>query len=269
MAQTIVITGASSGIGKATAHLFHARGWNVAATMRRPDLVDWAPVASSFGLFALDVTDPVSIERALGDIDARFGRIDVLVNNAGYALVGPFEASNPVQIERQFATNVSGLFNVTRAVLRRLRMQGGGILINVASVGGRTTAPLLSVYHATKWAIEGFSESLQFEVEPFNIRIKVIEPGAIKTAFYGRSMEIAHEPGLTAYDGYTERVLSRMQRFVAHAPGPERVARAIYCAATDGSRRLRYSPRAGVILALRWWLPHALFTRAVKAALGR
>jgi len=269
MAQTVVITGASSGIGQATALLFHARGWNVAATMRRPALADWAPVASSFGLFVLDVTDTVSIERALEDIDARFGRIDVLVNNAGYALVGPFEASSPVQIERQFATNVSGLLNVTRAVLRRLRAQGGGILINVASVGGRTTSPLLSIYHATKWAIEGFSESLQYEVEPFNIRVKVIEPGVIKTAFYDRSMDIARESGLTAYDDYTERILSRIRGFAAHAPGPERVARAIYRAATDGSRRLRYSPNAGMILALRWLLPYALFSRAIKAALGR
>src|SRR5205085_5519867 len=127
-----------------------------------------------FAPLQLDVTNRDAIKQAIARSLEQFGAIDAVVNNAGYGMVGPFEASTPEQVERQFSTNVFGLMNVTREILPYFRERGGGIIINVASVGGRITFPLYSVYHATKWAVEGFSESVQYEVKQFNIKVKII-----------------------------------------------------------------------------------------------
>lgn len=259
MPQTILITGASSGIGKATAIYFAEHGWNVVATMRTPEKVgDWGQ-QRNLTLLRLDVLDLATIQQAINDTITKFGRIDAVVNNAGYGLVGPFEASTNEQIKRQFDTNVFGLMNVCRAMIPYFRAQGGGTIINVASMGGRLTFPLYSLYHGTKWAVEGFSESLQFELQPFNIRVKIIEPGAIKTDFYGRSMDVMSKPGLTAYDAYVNEAMPNMNRFGETAPGPEKVAAVIYQAATDGSGKLRYQANSAPLLALRWLLPLAWF----------
>ena len=195
---------------------------------------------------------------------ARFGAIDVLVNNAGYGTVGPFEASTPEQVDRQFATNVSGLMNVTRAFLPHFRERRRGVIVNVASMGGRITFPLYSVYHATKWAVEGFSEALVYELEPFGIRVKIIEPGPIRTDFYDRSQDVMSKPGLTAYDEFVARAMPQMQKSGAEAPGPEVVARTIFRTATDGRRRLRYPANSASILLLRRLLPTSVFMGIVK-----
>ena len=142
------------------------------------------------------------------------------MNNAGYGTVGPFEASTPEQVERQVATNVTGLMNVTREVLPHFREWRRGVIINVSSVGGRVTFPFYSVYHATKWAVEGFSEALVYELEPFHIRVKIIEQGPIKTDFYYRSLDVMTRPGLTAYDELLARAMPTMQKVGADAPGP-------------------------------------------------
>ncbi len=264
MPQTILITGSSSGIGKATAIHFAAQGWNVVATMRTPEKAgDWA-THSSITLTRLDVLDEGSINHAITDTISKFGKIDVIVNNAGYGLVGPFEASTHEQIQRQFDTNVFGLMNVCRAVISHFREQRAGTIINVASMGGRLTFPLYSLYHGTKWAVEGFSEALQFELQPFNVRIKIIEPGAIKTDFYDRSMDVMTKPGLTAYDAYVNQAMPNMNKFGETAPGPEKVAAVIYQAATDGSGKLRYQVNSAPLLALRRLLPLSLFQRIVR-----
>lgn len=264
MTQTMFITGASSGIGRATAQLFQQRGWNVAATMRHPDQAgDWIKLDRTLGL-RLDVTDGPSIQAALDAAIARFGAVDVLVNNAGYGTVGPFEASTPEQVERQFDTNVFGLMNVTRAFLPHFRERRTGVIVNLSSVGGRITFPLYSIYHATKWAVEGFSEALVYELEPLGIRVKIVEPGPIKTDFYDRSLDVMSKPGLIAYDTLVTRAMPAMQKAGADAPGPEVVARAIYKAATDGRRRLRYPANSAVVLMMRRLLPTRLFMAVVK-----
>ncbi len=264
MPQTVLITGSSSGIGRATAEFFQQNGWNVAATMRAPEKADWIRNGSILGL-RLDVTDPASIQAAIDATIARFSSIDVLVNNAGYGLVGPFETSTAAQVERQIATNVTGLMNVTRAILPHFRERKAGTLINVSSMGGRVTFPLYSVYHATKWAVEGFSEALVYELRQFNIRVKIIEPGPIKTDFYDRSLELTTKPGLTAYDRFVSKAMPNMQKAGATAPGPEIVAKAIYQAATDGSKRLRYQVNSALILALRRFLPVRTFMNIVRS----
>jgi short-subunit dehydrogenase len=193
--------------------------------------------------------------------------VDVLLNNAGYGTVGPFEASAPEQVERQIATNVIGLMSVTRAFLPHFRERKGGVIVNVSSVGGRITFPLYSLYHATKWAVEGFSEALVYELEPFGIRVKIIEPGPIKTDFYDRSLDVMSRPGLTAYEAFVARAMPALQKAGADAPGPEVVARAIYKAATDGSRRLRYPANSAALLLLRRLLPTGVFMGLVKRLL--
>lgn len=269
MKKTVLITGASSGIGKASALKFHAAGWQVVATMRKPEEADWAPSGPGFMTACLDVTDTGSIRGAVDGALNRFGRLDAVVNNAGYGLVGPFEASTPEQVERQFQTNVFGLMNVCREIIPHMRDRRGGTIINVASMGGRITFPLYSVYHATKWAVEGFTESLQYELEPFGVRVKIIEPGPIRTDFYDRSMDLMAKPGLTSYDGYVEKTMPNMQKAGYTAPGPELVAQAIYRAATDNSARMRYSPNSASILALRRVLPERAFYSIVRKAVAR
>jgi short-subunit dehydrogenase len=210
------------------------------------------------------VTDIESIRAGVKQANERFGPIDVLINNAGYGLVGPFEASTAEQVQRQIATNVTGLMNVTREVLPQMREQRAGVIVNVASMGGRVTFPLYSVYHATKWAVEGFSEALVYELEPFNVRVKIIEPGPIKTDFYDRSMDIMTRPGLTAYDAMVAKAMPVMQRAGATAPDGTIVANTIYKAATDGSRRLRYPVNARAILTMRSLMPTRMFMAIVR-----
>ncbi|HLA96545.1 MAG TPA: SDR family NAD(P)-dependent oxidoreductase, partial [Pyrinomonadaceae bacterium] len=194
----------------------------------------------------------------------KFGRIDAVVNNAGYGLLGPFEAATPEQIDRQFQTNVFGLMNVCREIIPYFREQKRGTIINVASLAGRVAFPFSSLYHATKWGIEGFSESLQYELVPFNIRVKIIEPGPIKTDFYGRSQEIARRESLYAYEPAAEHFLEFMDKSGKDAPDGSVVAQAIYDAATDDSRKLRYPVNTKGLLGLRKMLPDALFFPLIK-----
>jgi NAD(P)-dependent dehydrogenase (short-subunit alcohol dehydrogenase family) len=269
MAKTILITGASTGIGKATVEYFASKNWQVVATMRNPEKsADLAQIANVICL-RLDVNDPTSIQAAIEGAIAHFGKLDVVVNNAGYGAVGAFEAATPEQIQQQFNTNVFGLMNVTRAILPYFRQQRQGKIVNISSIGGRLAFPIYSLYHGTKWAVEGFSESLQYELLPFNIQVKLIEPGAIKTDFYSRSQTIFAKPDLTDYEQYQGKVLTRIQQTEANAPEPIVVAKTIYQAVTDRSNRLRYSVGNGVplLLLLRRLLPQTWFGAIVQRSL--
>lgn len=262
--KTVLITGASSGIGQATALYFAERGWNVAATMRSPDKSDLGNSHPRIRTFRLDVTDDASIATAIAEATNAFGRIDVLVNNAGYGLMGPFEALTDAQIRRQFETNVFGLMAVTRAILPLMRDQGGGRIVNVASVAGRVSVPLYSVYCATKWAVEGFSESLWLETRRHNIKIKIIEPGFIRTDFFERSKDIASKPDLTAYDSYAADVTPNLKAWEDAAPGPEVVARAIWRASNTIWPRLRYQPNGWFPVFGRHLIPTWLYVRITR-----
>jgi NADP-dependent 3-hydroxy acid dehydrogenase YdfG len=266
MSKTVLITGASTGIGKATAQLFQQQGWNVVATMRSPEKSPELSDLPNVICLPLDVTKAETIQAAIDLAIAKFGTIDVLVNNAGYALIGAFEACDMTDIRGQFETNVFGLMEVTRAILPHFRLRQQGILVNVASIGGRVAFPIYSPYHATKWAVDGFSESLQYELRQFNIKVKIIEPGAIKTDFYSRSISVAKKAGLTVYDDYIQNVLPKMNRAGENGSPPEITAQAIYKAATDGSWKLRYPAggNASLILGLRKLLPDAWFTALMR-----
>jgi len=237
MPKTVLITGASSGFGKDASLLFKSKGWNVAATMRTPDKAKaWA---ESAGLFTpkLDVTDLASMKSAIDQTLQRFGAIDVLVNNAGFALLGPLEGASHEDLKRQFDTNVLGVIEMIRLVLPIMREARGGVIVNLSSMGGLLSFPLLSTYHSTKFAVEGLTETLQYEVAQHGIRLKLVEPGGARTSFSGSSMIKTPHPAYHALmSGFEKASLSMEERL----PGPEKVAKMIYRAATDDSSRLRY-----------------------------
>lgn len=236
----VLITGASSGIGQATANLFAERGWRVAATMRDPSNGAALTKHQNVTVLPLDVTDSASVEKAVAATFDQFGRIDVVVNNAGYGLFGPFETATDQQIRRQFATNVEGIFAVTRAVLPIMRRQGSGTIINVASLGGLIALPLFSLYNATKFAVIGFTESLSYELAPFGIRVKSIAPGGVATDFAGRSMARTFEQGENAYSDTLATVIAAMGERRGNYSTPELIAETIFTAATDGTGQVMY-----------------------------
>jgi NAD(P)-dependent dehydrogenase (short-subunit alcohol dehydrogenase family) len=174
MNKTVLITGASSGIGKATAKRFQSAGWNVVATMRSPEDERELNNLDRVLVTRLDVLDLPSIQLAVQEGLARFGKLDVLLNNAGYGAYGPLEVTPMEKIRRQFDVNVTGLLATTQAVLPYFRVQRSGTIINISSIGGRITFPLGTLYHGTKFAVEGLSESLHFELLPLGIRVKLV-----------------------------------------------------------------------------------------------
>lgn len=265
--KTIFITGASSGIGQETAKLFQQRGWNVIATMRNPAANHGLDKLSNVEIISCDVTDVDSIQAAVEKGVERFGNIDVLVNNAGYYLVGPLEAATSEQIRRQLNTNLLGVIETTKAILPYFRKNKSGIIINLSSIAGIVSIPLQSLYHATKFAIEGFSESLQYEVDTFNIKIKLIEPGTIKTNFCGKSMDIAGKR-LNEYQEYSQKVLSNLISNGNSGSEPIGVAETIYKAATDKSKRMRYpTGKMKNMIAMRKLLPLGIYRSIVKSSL--
>jgi short-subunit dehydrogenase len=269
MNKVVLITGASSGIGNETARLFQTKNWKVAATMRSPEKAEDLQRIVDIECLRLDVTDADSIKEAIETTLHKFGRIDAIVNNAGFAVVGPFEAVQPQDIERQMQTNVYGVMNVCREILPYFREQKRGTIVNVASMGGRITFPLYSIYHTSKWALEGFSESLQYEVKDFGIKIKIIEPGPIKTDFYERSMTIAAKAGMTAYDRFVARAMPNMQKAGETGAEPLKVAETIYRSVTDDSWTMRYPVNSRVILTARRLLPDSLFLRLIRKVVLR
>ena len=266
--KTILITGASRGIGLEAAELFARRGWNVAATMRSPNTSAIAADGRRVRTYRLDVADEASIGSAVDGIIADFGRIDAVVNNAGYCLPGAFEAQTDEDFRRHIDVNLMGAMRVTRAVLPHMRRVRRGRIINMSSICGRMTLPLYTGYCASKWALEGFTEALGFELRQHNIQVKLIEPGVFRTGSFDQQMsDIGGRPTHEAYDDFARRVLPRMARVERSAPGPAAVADAIWRAATDRWPRLRYSPRGSAILALRAILPDFVFVRGVRRAL--
>ncbi|MFM9989705.1 SDR family oxidoreductase [Flavobacterium sp.] len=263
MSKTILITGASTGIGKLTAIYFAEKGWNVSATMRTTEKGKNLLKYPNLKVFALDVMNESSIKQAIDDTIATFGTIDVLFNNAGYGLVGAFEAMTNEQVKKQFDTNVFGVMNVTKAILPYFRVNKKGMIINTTSMGGLITFPLYSVYHSTKWALEGFMESLQFELKQFNIKVKNIEPGAIKTEFENSIDFVSTKD----YDNYTKQAHRNMLDTYKTAPTGEVVAKKVWQAANDNSNRLRYAVggQGPILLFMRWLLPLSWFTKMVSS----
>lgn len=250
MTQTILITGTSSGLGRATAKLFHSRGWNVVATMRNPENETELTKLDNVLVARLDVQDTASIEAAVEAGLARFGHIDALVNNAGYGAYGPLEATSIDKVRRQFDVNVIGLLETTKALLPHFRANRSGTIVNISSMGGRITFPLGTLYHGTKFAVEGLSEALQYELAPLGVRVKVVEPGGIKTDFGGRSFDFTNDLALTEYQPLVDAVMAGLGPVTERGSEPEFVADVIFGATTDGTDTLRYVAGADAVALL-------------------
>lgn len=201
-------------------------------------------------LYKLDVTVKEEIEGVVSKILSDFGRIDVLLNNAGFGAIGVFEKSTDEEIKSEFEVNVFGLMSLSREIIPYFRKQGSGMIINVSSVAGKITFPLYSVYNASKFAVEGFSESLQYELKAFNIKVKLIEPGAFDTDFHKRSQIIFEKENVKGYEKLEKKIFSSIEKSSKNAPEPVVVAKTIYKAATDGKNRLRYPAGKNAELAL-------------------
>ena len=250
MKKTVLITGASSGFGKVTAKLFARNGWHVVATMRNPggqtDLVDTNDVLVT----RLDVQDRESIAEAIEAGLTRFGSIDALINNAGFGLFGVFEATSREKIQEQFDVNVFGVMDVTRAVLPHFRKNKGGLIINVSSGAGIFALPMISLYCASKFALEGFSESLSYELASQNIIVKIVEPGGVVSTNFGKrsGAEAGQNASIADYDAF----MAQTNAVFAGLRGERRateadVAKVIFEAATDGTNQLRYVATADIL----------------------
>ncbi len=236
MQKTIFITGASAGLGKAAARLFQSRGWNVIATMRSPEKETELNKLSNVTLLPLDVTDPDQIKATVAEA-ITLGPVDVVFNNAGYGLMGALESFTDEQVVKEINTNLLGVIRVTQAFLPHFRERKGGVFISTTSIGGLIGFPLHSVYHATKFALEGWSEGMSFELGLHNIAIKTVAPGGIATDFTGRSLERSSHP---AYQDLEHQLFSTIDSMMQAASTPEQIAQVVYEAATDGRDQIRY-----------------------------
>ncbi len=272
MTQTILITGASSGIGKETAKLFASRGWNVVATMRTPEAAQDLSVQDNILVTHLDVTDGASITSAVTAGIQKFGKIDVLLNNAGYGAYGPLEAFPMDRIRRQFDTNVIGLIETTKGVLPHMRANGSGTIVNVSSIGGQITFPLGALYHGTKFAVEGISEALHYELEAAGIRVKIVEPGLIATDFGGRSFDFVNDEGMSEYQPVVQALfgLWGSADLMSRTSPPSVVSEVIWESVTDGTNTLRYRAGEDAVEYLnnRKALDDETFIGGMKAQLG-
>ena len=238
--KTVLITGTSTGIGRATALFFAEMGWNVAATVRRKSDFFFEETSHQTRNFLLDVTQPEECERVVSAVLKTFDGIDVLVNNAGLATMGPFEEASESTLRKQFETNFFGTLNVTKDVLPHFRERRQGTVVVLSTTAGRIGVPLYSGHAASKFALEGFFESLRFEVRPFNINIRIIEPGSYRSEIINNGSNEKRIPKDEAYERFTQQHREALKRYEENRKDPREVAQAIWNAVHDHSMRLRY-----------------------------
>ena len=266
ISKAVLITGCSTGIGRATALHLAKSGYTVFATARRVEAIaDLAGQGCT--VLPLDVCDEASMRAAVAQVESAAGAVGVLVNNAGYGSEGPVEEVPMEEVRRQFETNVFGLLRLTQLCLPGMRRQRWGKVVNLSSMGGRMTLPGGGVYHATKYAVEALSDAMRFEVGGFGVDVVVVEPGAIRTEFGNTAIaRVAALGGSGDYADFREALKTNIRdayegRMAALAAGPEAVAAVIARAIEARRPRTRYVITAGarVLLGLRRWLPDRAF----------
>ena len=270
--RTALVTGASSGIGEDTARRLRALGYTVYGAARRTDRLR-ALAADGIRPLTMDVTDDASMTAGVNRILEETGRIDVLVNNAGYGSFGAVEDVPMDEARRQFEVNVFGLARLTQLVAPHMRAQGSGTIINVSSIGGRLTTPLGGWYHATKYAVEALSDALRMELRPFGIDVVVIEPGCIRTAWWAIAAD--HLEATASGSAYADQIRAvagtmRSESNQRRYSPPEVIARAIGKIVTARRPRTRYVVgfMARPLIAARRILPDRAFDRLIGAAFG-
>lgn len=261
--KTIFITGTSSGLGKSTAIYFAQNGWNVAATMRSPEKEKELLKYENIKVFKLDVVNPQEVKTAVAEAIAAFGKIDVVLNNAGIGAYGALELINKTDIDKALDVNVKGVVNVIREFTPHFRQNNGGMFINVSSMMGRSAAlPLGSVYNMAKFALEGLIEGLYIELKPFNIDLRLIEPGGFASEF-ATSTSFAKSDTISAYDEITNIVEQKMAVSARETDTKKRdaIVKAIFNIATGRNKKFRtvVGNDAKTILRLRKILPTRVF----------
>lgn len=272
MTKTALVTGASSGIGEETARTLHRLGYTVYAAARRTDRLQKLANGGIHAL-AMDVTDDKSMTSGIDSIIAETGRIDVLVNNAGYGSYGAIEDVPLDEARRQFEVNLFGLGRLTQLVLPHMRAQKFGTIINISSMGGRLTTPLGGWYHATKYAVEALSDALRMETAPFGINVVVIEPGGIRTEWSGIAADHLEETAEgSAYASQIKAVANSMRSESTNnrQSPPSVIADTVEKIVTAHKPRTRYVVgfAAKPLVTLRRILPDRAFDRVISAALG-
>ena len=272
MSKTALVTGASSGIGEETARTLHKLGYTVYAAARRTDRLKQLTAVGIHAL-TMDVTDDESMSSGIEQIIAETGRIDVLVNNAGYGSYGAIEDVSLDEARRQFEVNVFGLGRLTQLVLPHMRAQRSGTIINISSMGGRLTTPLGGWYHATKYAVEALSDALRMETAPFGIDVVVIEPGGIRTEWSGIAADHLEETAEgSAYASQIKAVANSMRSESTNKrqSPPSVIADTVEKIVTARKPRTRYVVgfAAKPLVTLRRILPDRAFDRVISAALG-
>lgn len=272
MTKTALVTGASSGIGEETARTLHRLGYTVYAAARRTDRLQKLANGGIHAL-AMDVTDDKSMTSGIDSIIAETGRIDVLVNNAGYGSYGAIEDVPLDETRRQFEVNLFGLGRLTQLVLPHMRAQKFGTIINISSMGGRLTTPLGGWYHATKYAVEALSDAPRMETAPFGINVVVIEPGGIRTEWSGIAADHLEETAEgSAYASQIKAVANSMRSESTNnrQSPPSVIADTVEKIVTARKPRTRYVVgfAAKPLVTLRRILPDRAFDRVISVALG-
>ena len=262
--KVVVITGVSSGIGRATAAKFALRGCRVFGTVR--NLAKTQPIAG-VELIQMDIRDEASVQQAIETIIRQASRIDVLVNNAGVALLGATEETSIAEAQTLFDTNVFGVLRTTQAVLPHMRAQRSGRIVNISSVLGFLPAPYMGLYSASKHAVEGLSESLDHEVRKFGIRVALVEPSFTKTSLDANAPHAASK--VSAYDAERGIASQAIQNNVQKAPSPESVANTIVDAAL-GAWKMRRTPKgeASFLSRLRRFMPAGPVDSGLRKTFG-
>jgi NAD(P)-dependent dehydrogenase (short-subunit alcohol dehydrogenase family) len=275
--KVAIVTGSSSGMGYETSLVLARNGFHTYATMRKVDgdgggskqITDIAKNENlSLQVIQLDVNNDKSVTEAINRIAKEKGRIDVIVNNAGYDLMGALEETSIDEIKAQFETNFFGAVRVTQAVIPTMRKQGGGIIVNITSLGGRISFPLNSPYHATKFALEGLSESIQYELEPFGIKIIVIEPGGVGSNFL-KNLKWASktsDPLNSPYRSMQNSISEYFKQWSQNLTHPSEVAKVILQAVTSDNPDFRYivGKDAGMALESRRNMSDREFQNLIK-----
>jgi NAD(P)-dependent dehydrogenase (short-subunit alcohol dehydrogenase family) len=255
-----IVTGASGGIGEATARALHAAGYRVFGTSRRP------PATGSPGIeyLACDVTNDGSVKAAVGEVLSKTGQIDLLVNNAGVGLLAGAEESSLEQAKSLFDVNLFGVIRMTKAVLPTMRQQGFGRIVNISSVMGLIPAPFLALYAASKHALEGYSESLDHEIRSSGIRVVLVEPAYTRTSFEGNVYRADQQ--LDVYQSARANAEGVMRDAMKAADAPELVASAVVKAATAATPRPRYTAgrMARQVSLLRRFVPESAFDKSLR-----
>lgn len=268
--KTVLITGASSGFGQSTAITFASKGWNVVATMRNPDNDTVLRKHKNIMLSRLDVTKKETIKSTVDKAIDRFGKIDVLVNNAGYGIAGFLEEASEDEIKIQFDTNIIGLINVIQEVLPFMRKERTGSIINVTSLGGSVAVPMFSLYCSTKFAVEGLSRSLSYELEEFGIDVKTVAPGAYKTGF-SDAVHIIEGNKKDDLNYYRNEYKNHLHKMMNTPPkpfkfgDPQDVANEIYKCATKKTKITNFIGRdAKIMILMKKMLPEFVMRNMLR-----